>query len=92
LKLSFNIKGKFFLFFYFFFKLILIKNREIAGMTADEINRRKGESTADRDARKNEAIRQIKERKAKLAVASGKPVANKQHAKLSKGAKADKKR
>merc|ERR1712232_573662 len=41
--------------------------REITGMTADEINRRKAETTADRDARKNEAIRQIKERKAKIA-------------------------
>merc|ERR1712080_194848 len=41
--------------------------REITGMTADEINRRKAETVADRDARKNEAIRQIKERKAKIA-------------------------
>merc|ERR1712139_735780 len=44
--------------------------REITGMTADEINRRKNESTGDRDARKNEAIRQIKERKAKIAKAN----------------------
>merc|ERR1711920_988533 len=54
--------------------------REITGMTADEINRRKAETTADRDARKNEAIRQIKERKAKIAKVS-KPQATKQFAK-----------
>merc|ERR1711976_437363 len=44
--------------------------REITGMTADEINRRKAETTQDRDAKKNEAIRQIKERKAKIAKAT----------------------
>merc|ERR1740139_937716 len=44
--------------------------REITGMTADEINRRKNESTGDRDARKNEAIRQIKQRKATNAKAN----------------------
>merc|ERR1711953_1412440 len=57
--------------------------REITGMTADEINRRKAETTADRDARKNEAIRQIKERKAKVAKASKGP-APKQFAKPAK--------
>merc|ERR1712080_228877 len=41
--------------------------REIAGMTAEEINRRKHETADDRDARKQEAIRQIKERKARIA-------------------------
>merc|ERR1719324_1003994 len=54
--------------------------REITGMTADEINRRKNESNADRDAKKNEAIRQIKERKAKIAKAT-KAVPTKQFAK-----------
>merc|ERR1712217_549584 len=64
--------------------------REITGMTADEINRRKAETTADRDARKNEAIRQIKERKAKVAkVAKPNTQANKQFAKpAGKGGKA----
>merc|ERR1712010_90619 len=60
--------------------------REITGMTADEINRRKAETTADRDARKNEAIRQIKERKAKVAKISKGP-APKQFAKPAKGGK-----
>merc|ERR1712064_220888 len=41
--------------------------REIAGMTAEEINRRKHETADDRDARKQDAIRQIKERKARQA-------------------------
>merc|ERR1739849_6171 len=65
--------------------------REITGMTADEINRRKAESTADRDARKNEAIRQIKERKAKIAkVAKPNAQANKQFKKpAGKGGKAN---
>merc|ERR1712178_434742 len=64
--------------------------REITGMTADEINRRKAETTADRDARKNEAIRQIKERKAKVAkVSKPNTQANKQFAKpAGKGGKA----
>merc|ERR1712048_95291 len=61
--------------------------REVAGMTADEINRRKHESTADREARKNEAIRQIKERKVKLAKAQNKPMPSKQFAKPAKGGK-----
>merc|ERR1740139_32709 len=56
--------------------------REITGMTADEINRRKAETPSDRDARKNEAIRQIKERKAKIAkTATNKAPATKQFAK-----------
>merc|ERR1712083_11110 len=64
---------------------------EITGMTADEINRRKAETTADRDARKNEAIRQIKERKAKVAkVSKPNPQANKHFAKpAGKGGKAN---
>merc|ERR1712025_220957 len=63
--------------------------REITGMTADEINRRKAETTADRDARKNEAIRQIKERKAKIAKAT-KAAPAKQFAKpAQKGGKAN---
>merc|ERR1711920_1174802 len=63
--------------------------REITGMTADEINRRKAESTADRDAKKNEAIRQIKERKAKIAKAT-KAAPAKQFAKpAQKGGKAN---
>merc|ERR1712039_433709 len=66
--------------------------REITGMTADEINRRKAESGADRDARKNEAIRQIKERRAKLAKAQNKQAPPKQHAKPAKGGKAAGKR
>merc|ERR1712048_574378 len=61
--------------------------REITGMTADEINRRKAESGADRDARKNEAIRQIKERRAKIAKANQKVAPQKQHAKPQKGGK-----
>merc|ERR1711972_530984 len=60
--------------------------REITGMTADEINRRKHETTADRDARKNETIRQIKERKAKIAKTNKAP-APKQFAKPAKGGK-----
>jgi hypothetical protein len=60
-------------------------------MTADEINRRKHETTADRDARKNEAIRQIKERKAKMAKVITKNVApGKQQAKQPKAKAAGK--
>lgn len=50
-------------------------------MTAEEINRRKHESQADRDARKDEAIRTIKERKARIAKTSTKPAPAKQMAK-----------
>jgi len=65
--------------------------REITGMTADEINRRKNESTGDRDARKNEAIRQIKQRKATNAKANpGKANMTKQTNKPQKGGKAAK--
>merc|ERR1712080_256253 len=61
--------------------------REITGMTADEINRRKAETGQDRDARKNEAIRQIKERRAKIAKAT-KAAPTKQFAKQpAKGGK-----
>merc|ERR1719330_269871 len=55
--------------------------REIAGMTAEEINRRKHESQADRDARKDEAIRTIKERKARMAKVNQKAAPVKQMAK-----------
>merc|ERR1712151_364921 len=41
--------------------------REIAGMTAEEINRKKAETAADRDVKRAEAIRQIKDRKVKMA-------------------------
>merc|ERR1711957_237174 len=62
--------------------------REITGMTADEINRRKAETPSDRDARKNEAIRQIKERKAKIAkTATNKAPATKQFARPAGKAK-----
>merc|ERR1740139_1711411 len=62
--------------------------REITGMTADEINRRKAETPSDRDARKNEAIRQIKEREAKIAkTATNKAPATKQFAKPAGKAK-----
>merc|ERR1712118_14438 len=44
--------------------------REIIGLTADEINRRKGESTADRNAKRDEAVRTIKDRKARIAKAN----------------------
>merc|ERR1711982_148220 len=44
--------------------------REIVGMTADEVNRRKAESTTEKNARMNEAARQIKERRQKLAKAN----------------------
>merc|ERR1712151_129683 len=44
--------------------------REIVGMTADEINRRKAETTNEKNARMNEAARQIKERRAKIAKAN----------------------
>jgi len=60
--------------------------REIAGMTADEINRRKHESTNDRQARKDEAIRTIKERKARVAKASRANQPTKQQAKPPKKA------
>merc|ERR1712183_1147917 len=47
--------------------------REIVGMTADEIQRRKAETNNEKNARMSEATRQIKERRAKLAkVAQGK--------------------
>ena len=59
-------------------------------MTADEINRRKAESSGDRDARKNEAIRQIKERRAKLAKTQNKVAPAKQQAKPAKGGKGPK--
>merc|ERR1712139_75903 len=62
--------------------------REITGMTADEINRRKNESTGDRDARKNEAIRQIKQRKAAMTKANpNKGQMSKQTNKPAKGGK-----
>merc|ERR1719215_370571 len=64
--------------------------REITGMTADEINRRKNESTGDRDARKNEAIRQIKQRKATMAKTNPKAQMSKQTNKPAKGGKAGK--
>merc|ERR1712080_614393 len=65
--------------------------REITGMTADEINRRKAETGQDRDARKNEAIRQIKERRAKIAKAT-KAAPTKQFAKQpAKGGKGGRK-
>merc|ERR1712085_200380 len=41
--------------------------REIVGMTADEIQRRKAETNNEKNARMSEATRQIKERRAKLA-------------------------
>merc|ERR1739848_322180 len=44
--------------------------REIVGMTADEINRKKNETHNERNAKMNEAERQIKERRAKIAKAS----------------------
>merc|ERR1712066_309441 len=44
--------------------------REIIGMTADEINRRKAETANEKHARMNEAARQIKERRAKIAKAN----------------------
>merc|ERR1739848_340802 len=44
--------------------------REIVCMTADEIQRRKNESTNEKNARMSEATGQIKERRAKLAKAS----------------------
>merc|ERR1712224_1105131 len=44
--------------------------REIVGMTADEIQRRKAETTNEKNARMSEATRQIKERRAKLAKAN----------------------
>merc|ERR1712183_300468 len=44
--------------------------REIVGMTADEISRRKAETTNEKNARMSEATRQIKERRAKLAKAN----------------------
>merc|ERR1712178_647191 len=40
--------------------------REITGMTADEINRRKAESTADRDAKKMKPLDKLKKEKLKL--------------------------
>merc|ERR1712119_163505 len=47
--------------------------REIVGMTADEIQRRKAETNNEKNARMSEATRQSKERRAKLAkVAQGK--------------------
>merc|ERR1712150_390749 len=60
--------------------------REIAGMTADEINRRKHESNNDRQARKDEAIRTIKERKARVAKISRAQPTAKQQAKPTKKA------
>merc|ERR1712119_24868 len=44
--------------------------REIVGMTADEISRRKAETTNEKNARMSEATRQIKEIRAKLAKAN----------------------
>jgi len=44
--------------------------REIVGMTADEIQRRKAETTNEKNARMSEATRQIKERRNKLAKAN----------------------
>merc|ERR1712206_16682 len=44
--------------------------REIVGMTADEIQRRKAETTNEKNARMSEATRQIKERRTKLAKAN----------------------
>merc|ERR1712021_262996 len=44
--------------------------REIVGMTADEIQRRKAETNNEKNARMSEATRQIKERRAKLAKAT----------------------
>merc|ERR1712023_464890 len=44
--------------------------REIVGMTADEIQRRKAETTNEKNARMSEATRQIKGRRAKLAKAN----------------------
>merc|ERR1711907_423636 len=44
--------------------------REIVGMTADEINRRKAETTNEKNARMSEATRQIKERRNQLAKAN----------------------
>merc|ERR1712187_985627 len=41
--------------------------REIVGMSVDEVNRRKHETANEKNARMNEATRQIKERRAKLA-------------------------
>merc|ERR1711881_808420 len=52
--------------------------REIVGMTADEINRRKNESANERNAKLNEATRQIKERRAKIAKAAQTTKAQKQ--------------
>merc|ERR1711918_79219 len=40
--------------------------REIVGMTADETQRRKAETTNEKNARMSEATRQIKERRTKL--------------------------
>merc|ERR1712085_86656 len=44
--------------------------REIVGMTADEIQRRKAETNNEKNARMSVATRQIKERRAKLAKAT----------------------
>merc|ERR1739842_104767 len=44
--------------------------REIVGMTADEIQRRKAETNNEKNARMSEATRQIKERRAKVAKAA----------------------
>merc|ERR1711988_1419114 len=45
-------------------------NKKIKTSDINKKKRRKAKSTADRDAKKNEAIRQIKERKAKIAKAN----------------------
>merc|ERR1712194_6732 len=59
-----------------------IKNTELA-----KKKRRKAKTADDRGARKNEAIRQIKERRAKVAKANVKVAAPKQHAKPANAGK-----
>merc|ERR1712039_523650 len=58
--------------------------REIVGMTADEINRRKAEGPSERKAR-NDAVQQIRQRKANAIKVNKKPTAPKQVAKPQKG-------